>query len=264
VGGSSRALQVCDVVLRVAGVLVPRGRRAEWLREWRAELWHEATRRAAAGDAGVGLLLHLVGRSLGGLPDALAMRRFHPAPAQEDFGCALSVVLRSPGAAGAGVFLIGTAAAVDTVLLNVMSFAALAPEQVRPYLPFVRGLTATLVVLLATTACIAAAVAVGWSDAARREEALRRTIGVSDARLRRQRALEGMIIALLGCAGGAWAASALLGRLEAWLSARGLTAAAAQLHAAPGVTPVALALAVAMPVLLAAAAALRRKRVVLD
>jgi len=260
----SGALRTCDVVLRVAGVIVPPGRRGEWLREWRAELWHEAARRVDEGVAGLPLLLHLLGRSLGGLPDALAMRRFHPAPAQEDLGSALSVVFRSPGAAGGAMFLVATAAAVDTVVVNVMSFAALAPAQVRPYLPFVRGLAAALVVLLAAAACIAAAVTVGWSDAARREEALRRAIGVPDARLRRQRAWEGVVIALLGCAAGAWAASGLLGRMELWLTTRGLDAAAARLQTAPGVAPVALALAVTMAGMLAAVAALRRRRVFLD
>jgi len=261
---SSGALRACDVVLRLAGVLVPRVRRGEWLREWRAELWHEAARRSAAGDAGVPLALHLLGRSLGGLPDAVAVRRFHPAPGQEDLGSALFVVFRSPGAAGGAMFLVATAAAVDTVMVNVMSFTALAPAQVRPYLPFVRGLTAVLVVLLPLAACIAAAVAVGWSDAARRQEALRRAIGVPDARLRRQRAWEGVVIALLGCAAGAWAASTLLERLGLLLEARGLGAAAAQLDVGPGVAPVALALAVTMAAMLGAVAALRRKRVVLD
>ncbi len=260
--GGSRALRACDVVLRLAGVIVPRGRRDEWLREWRAELWHEARRTSGSGSTGSSPTLHLLGRALGGLPDALAMRRFHPAPAQEDLGSALSVVFRSPGAAGASIFLIATAVTVDTVAVNVMAFATLAPEPMHPYLPFVRGIALTLIVLLPVTACIAAAVTVGWSDAARREEALRRAIGIPDARLRRQRALEGVVIALLGCAGGAWLASGLLGRLEAMLAQK--PAAVAELHGAPGVAPVVLALAVTMAGLLGAAASLQRKRVLLD
>lgn len=258
----SRALRACDVVLRVAGVIVPRRQRDEWLREWRAELWHEARRSSEPGSTRSALMLHLLGRSLGGLPDALAMRHFHPAPAQEDLGSALSVVFRSPGAAGASIFLVATAVMVDTVAVNVMSFATLAPEQVHPYLPFVRGIAATLVVLLPLAACIAAAVTIGWSDAARREEALRHAIGIPDARLRRQRALEGVVIALLGCAGGAWMASGLLDRVELMLA--GKPAAVAELHAAPGVAPVALALAVTMACLLGSAASLRRKRMLLD
>ncbi len=157
---SYRALRLCDGLLRVAGVLVPAGRRGEWRREWRAELWHDAARlEDEGGTPGASwVTLHLLGRALGALPDAVAMRRFHPAPSQEDLGSALSVVLRSPAAAGAGILLVGTAAAVDTVAVNVMCFAALAPAQIRPYLPFVQGLTAALVVLLAAAACIAAAV----------------------------------------------------------------------------------------------------------
>ncbi|HEX9106850.1 MAG TPA: hypothetical protein VF832_06475, partial [Longimicrobiales bacterium] len=205
------SLRLCDVVLRVAGVLVPGGRREEWRREWRAELWHESARLAdKGGRSGTSATLHLLGRALGALPDAVAMRRFHPAAAQEDLWSAVSVVLRSPGAAGTGVLLVALASAVDTVAVNLLGFATLASHEVRPYLPFVRGLTAALVVLLPAAACIAAAVTVGWSDAARRDEALRRAIGVPDARLRRQRALEGVVIALLGCAGGGWIASVLL------------------------------------------------------
>ncbi len=261
---SSRALRACDVVLRLVGVIVPQRRRDEWLREWRAELWHEAARLGHVGVGGTPLLLHLLGRTVGVLPDALALRHFHPAPAREDLGSALSVVFRSPGAAGAAIILVAIAAAVDTVAVNVMSFTALAPSQVWPYLPFVRGIALTLVVLLPLAACIAAAVTVGWSDAARREEALRRAIGVPDRRLRRQRALEGAVIALLGCAAGAWAASALLGRLAFWLTANGRAAATVQLQNGPGVVPVVLALAATMPVLMGAVALLQRKRVALE
>ena len=258
------ALRLCDVVLRVVGVLVPAGNREEWRREWRAELWHESARLAGKGRADAPATMHLLGRALGALPDAVAMRRFHPAPAQEDVWSAVSVVARSPGAAGAAVMLVGIASAVDTVAVNVMSFTALAPGDMRPYLPFVRGLTATLLVLLPAAACIAAAVTVGWSDAARREEALRRAIGVPDGRLRRQRALEGVFIALLGCLGGAWVSSALLTRLEHMLADNGLDLAVARLQGAPGVLPVTMALALSMAAMLGVASGLWRKRVALD
>ena len=38
--GLAHSLFVCTGILKVAAMLVPRKARAEWLEEWRAELWH--------------------------------------------------------------------------------------------------------------------------------------------------------------------------------------------------------------------------------
>ena len=259
--GVRGSLRACEPVLRLAALLVPRRRRADWLREWRAELWHEALRLAESGRVGPGATAHLVGRSLGGFPDAAAVRRFHPAPAQEDVVSALSVVLRSPGAAGAAVLLIAMAIMADLVAVTVSRFVALVPPS---YRPFLLGLNAALVVLLALAACVAAAAAVAWSDAARREAAVRRAMGVPESRLRRQRALEGVFIALMGSALGVWLGSGLVGKVRWLLEQRGAAQAAASLDANPRAGLIGLGLAVLTTALLALAASLRRHRPVLD
>jgi len=38
--GLAHSLSVCTGILKMAAMLVPRSARAEWLEEWRAELWH--------------------------------------------------------------------------------------------------------------------------------------------------------------------------------------------------------------------------------
>ncbi len=38
--GLAHSLIVCTAILKTAAILVPRNARAEWLEEWRAELWH--------------------------------------------------------------------------------------------------------------------------------------------------------------------------------------------------------------------------------
>jgi hypothetical protein len=38
--GLAHSLFVCTGILKMAAILVPRKARAEWLEEWRAELWH--------------------------------------------------------------------------------------------------------------------------------------------------------------------------------------------------------------------------------
>lgn len=256
-----RSLRACGAILRVAGVLVPGGRRAEWLREWRAELWHEAMRLRDEGRGSVPAGCRLLCRIAGAFPDAFAMRRFHPAPAQEDLASAIRVVLRSPAAAGGAMLLIALGAAVDIAAVSVTTLAVYVPSEFRG---LVLGFTVSVIVLLAVASCIAAAVAVGWSDAARREEALRRALGVAEPRLRRQRALEGVLIGLLGTAMGAYIASALLDRVRVVMLNRGLEVAMARLDAGPGPTAVAFGLAVTMASLLALVSSLKRKRVALE
>lgn len=255
------SLRACDVVLRVAGVLVPRHRRADWLREWRAELWHEAAHLEKEGLGRVDAAVQVVRRSLGALPDAVAVRRFHPAPAQEDVFSAFSVVFRSPGAAGAAMLMVALAAAVDTVTVMVSRFVTFMPEE---YRAIMLTLTAALVVLLALASCIAAAVAVAWSDAARREEAIRRAMGIPDGRLRRQRALEGVLIALVGSGLGIYIAAGLTERTYVMLQHNGYVEAAARLEGGPGVGVVGTAMAIVLSSLLAITASLRRKRPALE
>ncbi len=253
-----KPLQACAAVVRALGTLVPGERRVDWLREWRAELWHEAERLEKAGVPASAATLRLLRHSLGALPDALAMRRFHPAPLQEDLVSALRVVVLSPGSAGLSIFFIFLAAYVDATVITLSRFIAWMPSAVQPILV---GLTAVLVVMLPLTACIAAAAPVAWSEAGRREEAIGRAIGSPEARVRRQRAFQGVIIALVGSALGVWASGALLERTRNMLLDNGHAAAAEVLGPAPDSALLAVATSLAMAGMLGLTASWKRKRV---
>ncbi len=261
--GSSRVrpLRACDAVVRATAAFVPGDRREEWLREWRAELWHEAERLTGAGASASTATLRLLRHSLGALPDALAMRRFHPAPLQQDFACALKVVALSPGCAGLSIFFIFAAAYVETGVITLSRFIAWMPAGLQPIL---LGLVTVLVVMLPVTACIAAAAPVAWSEAGRREEAIGRAIGSPEARVRRQRALQGVVIALIGSFLGVWASGAAQDRMQAMLAEQGHVAAAAIL-ASPGNSGfLAMAMAMTMAGLLGLTASWKRKRMVAE
>jgi len=61
-------------LLRSAALLVPAGQRAEWLREWRGELWH--VQQACAGDdSNRQSERRILSFCLGAFPDALCLRR---------------------------------------------------------------------------------------------------------------------------------------------------------------------------------------------
>jgi hypothetical protein len=254
-----RPLRACDAVVRAVGALVPGDRRPDWLREWRAELWHEAERLHKAGVPLGAAALRLLRHSLGALPDAMAMRRFHPAPLQEDLGSALKVVLLSPGSAGLSICFIFVAAYLDSGVITLSRFIAWMPAGFQPIL---LGLTTILVVLLPVTACIAAAAPVAWSEAGRREEAIGRAIGSPEARVRRQRALQGVIIALVGSSLGVWASGGMVAHMREVLADEGHTAAAAMLGPERDAAFLALAMSMAMAGLLGLAASWKRRQMV--
>ncbi len=259
--GSSRVrpLRACDAVVRAVGALVPGDRRPEWLREWRAELWHEEERLHKDGVSLGATTLRLLRHSLGALPDAMAMRRFHPAPLQEDLGSALKVVLLSPGSAGLSIFFVFLAAYVDSGLITLSRFIAWMPGDFQPIL---LALTTVLVILLPATACIAAAAPVAWSDAGRREEAIGRAIGSPEARVRRQRALQGVVIALVGSSLGVWASGSMVAHMRAVLADQGHAAAAAMLGPERDAVLLGVAMSLTMTGLLGLTASWKRRRMV--
>lgn len=62
-------------LLRLASLLVPAGRREDWLAEWRAELEHARLSGERRGEAPQLTRLRLAARALGAVPDALWLRR---------------------------------------------------------------------------------------------------------------------------------------------------------------------------------------------
>ena len=78
VRGLAHSLFVCTGILKVAAILVPRKARAEWLEEWRAELWHVwHICNQNNGPAALHQKKEITAFSLGAFKDALWLRRNH-------------------------------------------------------------------------------------------------------------------------------------------------------------------------------------------
>jgi hypothetical protein len=78
VRGLAHSLFVCTGLLKMAAILVPRPARAEWLEEWRAELWHVwHICNQNYGPAALHQKEEITSFSLGAFKDALWLRRNH-------------------------------------------------------------------------------------------------------------------------------------------------------------------------------------------
>jgi hypothetical protein len=78
VRGLAHSLFICTGILKVAAILVPRKARAEWLDEWRAELWHVwHICNQNDGSAALHQKKEITAFSLGAFQDALWLRRNH-------------------------------------------------------------------------------------------------------------------------------------------------------------------------------------------
>jgi putative ABC transport system permease protein len=85
------ALRIVDVI----SVLVPAAARADWRREWEAELWHRSASRRLTRRTN----MDLIGRALGALPDAAWIRRQFTldADAVHDVAHGVRMLFRTPG-----------------------------------------------------------------------------------------------------------------------------------------------------------------------
>jgi hypothetical protein len=81
--GLAHSLFVCTSMLKMAAILVPRAARAEWLEEWRAELWHVwHICNLDDGHAALHQKKEITAFSLGAFKDALWLRQNHTSSAQ--------------------------------------------------------------------------------------------------------------------------------------------------------------------------------------
>ena len=256
----SGSLRASEVLLQGLAWVVPANRREDWLREWRAELWHEADRLARAGVPFTTATLRLFGRSLGCITDAAAMRRFHPVPVEEDLASAVRVVFSSPAAAGMATFMVGVSVAADTMLLTLSRFVYAIPPRYDGLRAIILLLTALLALLLPLAACRAAVSAVGWSEAGRREEAMRRAMGIPEPRLRRLRALQGMLVGCIGSAAGALFAAKVVDNVRLGLLSSGDVHAATRLVTGPTAYEIALPVAIGITLLLPFSMGWRRRQ----
>lgn len=124
-------------IIQLVSIVVPRSARAEWRREWEAELWHAAHVDRTGRDAIPGRV-RFVARALGALPDAAWMRRqlTLDADAVHDATHATRMLLKTPAFTGIALLVfaigIGTATAIvsiaDALLLRPLSMPQ--PERI--------------------------------------------------------------------------------------------------------------------------------------
>ena len=84
--GLAHSLYVCTAILKMAAILVPRKARAEWLEEWRAELWHVwQICNQNHGPEALHQKKEITAFSLGAFKDAIWLRRNHNSSAPQLF-----------------------------------------------------------------------------------------------------------------------------------------------------------------------------------
>jgi putative ABC transport system permease protein len=120
-------------LLRILSALVPAASRADWLREWEAELVHRSARHAVRPDAGWRRDMDLFRRALGALPDAAWLRRQVTADADivQDVRYGARTLRKAPGFSLAAILILalgigGTvtiATLLDTLLLRALPYA---------------------------------------------------------------------------------------------------------------------------------------------
>ena len=118
---SRAALWLALRVVRAAAMVVPAVARADWKREWEAELCHRAAERGRTEDLTWRTHISLISRALGSLPDAAWIRRQFTldADAVHDAVHGVRMLLKTPGftAIALVVFAIGIGA--TTAMLSV-------------------------------------------------------------------------------------------------------------------------------------------------
>jgi putative ABC transport system permease protein len=112
------------LALRVVGVvalLVPRTARADWKREWEAELHHRVAQRRRTQDFTWRTNMRLIGRALGSLPDAAWIRRQFTldADAVHDAVYSVRMLLKAPGFTAIVLLVFAVGIGATTAILSV-------------------------------------------------------------------------------------------------------------------------------------------------
>jgi hypothetical protein len=117
------------VLLSAFAFLVPRARRAEWLAQWRAELWHYEQWLSRDGTGGFAAAARLAGRASGAIPHAITIRILHWSPRMivHDLKFAWRMFVRRPGFTAVAVLILGLGIGANATIFSWVESTLLQP-----------------------------------------------------------------------------------------------------------------------------------------
>jgi len=116
-------------IVRAVAVLVPAAARADWLREWEAELQHRSARLQRRSGPTWRTKMDLASRALGSLPDAAWIRRQFTADADavHDAQYAFRLLVKAPGFTFVTLLVFATGIGAATAIVSVADVLFMRP-----------------------------------------------------------------------------------------------------------------------------------------
>ena len=108
-------------IVRVVAMLVPAAARADWRREWEAELRHRAAHPGRRRNPAWRMNMELISRALGSLPDAAWIRRQFTldADAMHDAAHGIRMLLKAPGFTAIALLVFAIGIGATTAIVSV-------------------------------------------------------------------------------------------------------------------------------------------------
>ena len=121
--------RVIIAVLSAFAIVVPRGRRADWLAQWRGELWHFDQWLVRDGVSTAARALRLAARASGSIPHAVTLRVLHWSPRMilHDLTFAWRMFVRRPWFTAVAVLILGLGIGANATIFSWVETIVLEP-----------------------------------------------------------------------------------------------------------------------------------------